>query len=106
MRRDYRVEVVARCDIDPQGQTLQPAALDAVVNTYVIEPLDHKHLNHDVPRFADRNPSVEHIAEAVWDMLAEPLSRELPGSTLDEISVWETGKTVCTYHGPAATPTN
>jgi len=93
---NYRVEVCARCPIDALGQTLQPAALDALVNARVIDKLDHKHLNQDVPEFADLNPSVEHIVRVVWSMLAG----HLPGSaTLDEVKVWETGKTVCAYRG-------
>ncbi|MFI4860553.1 MAG: 6-carboxytetrahydropterin synthase [Phycisphaerales bacterium JB063] len=93
---NYRLEVVARCTIADDGTTLDPAALDAAVNQHVIEPLDHKHLNHDVPAFADRNPSVEHIAQTIWAMLADHMP---PGSALDALTVWETEKTACTYRG-------
>lgn len=93
---NYRVEVTARCPIDAHGQTLDPAQLDAVVDQHAIDKLDHKHLNVDVPEFADLNPSVEHIVTVVWQMLHD----KLPGSaTLDEVKVWETGKTVCAYRG-------
>lgn len=93
---NYRVQVAARCAIADDGTTLDPADLDAAVNQHVIEPLDHKHLNHDVPQFKDRNPSVEHIAQTVWAMLAD----HMPAcSTLDEVTVWETDKTSCTYRG-------
>ncbi|MFK7787892.1 MAG: 6-carboxytetrahydropterin synthase [Phycisphaeraceae bacterium] len=93
---NYRVEVSARCPIDPHGQTLDPAELDAVVDREAIEKLDHKHLNVDVPEFADLNPSVEHIVKVVWQML----DGKLPGNAaLDEVKVWETGKTVCAYRG-------
>lgn len=93
---NYRVEVAARCPIDAQGQTLQPAELDAVVDREAIEKLDHKHLNVDVPEFAELNPSVEHIVKVVWQML----DGKLPGNAqLDEVKVWETGKTVCAYRG-------
>ncbi|MGB0768997.1 MAG: 6-carboxytetrahydropterin synthase, partial [Phycisphaeraceae bacterium] len=93
---NYRVEVAARCPIDDHGQTLDPADLDAVVDERCIERLDHKHLNDDVPEFADLNPSVENIVKVVWSML----DGKLPGrATLDEVRVWETGKTVCAYRG-------
>jgi 6-pyruvoyltetrahydropterin/6-carboxytetrahydropterin synthase len=93
---NYRVEVAARCPIDAQGTALQPAELDAVVDQEAIEKLDHKHLNVDVPEFAGLNPSVEHIVKVVWQML----DGKLPGSAkLDEVKVWETGKTVCAYRG-------
>lgn len=93
---NYRVEVAARCPIDAQGQAIAPAALDAVVDREAIQKLDHKHLNVDVPEFAGLNPSVEHIVKVVWQML----DGKLPGhAKLDEVKVWETGKTVCAYRG-------
>ncbi|MFN3168548.1 MAG: 6-carboxytetrahydropterin synthase [Phycisphaeraceae bacterium] len=93
---NYRVEVAVRCPIDEHGRTLEPAALDAVVDQAVIDKLDHKHLNEDVPQFADLNPSVEHIVKVVWSMLAGAMPA---GVELDEVRVWETGKTVCAYRG-------
>jgi len=93
---NYRLEVTARCAIADDGTTIDPAALDAAVNAHVIEPLDHKHLNHDVPAFQDRNPSVEHIAQTIWAMLENQMPA---GSTLEELTVWETDKTACTYRG-------
>jgi 6-pyruvoyltetrahydropterin/6-carboxytetrahydropterin synthase len=93
---NYRVQVAARCAVADDGTTLDPADLDAAVNAHVIEALDHKHLNHDVPAFKDRNPSVEHIAQTVWALLADHMP---PGSSLDEVTVWETEKTACTYRG-------
>jgi 6-pyruvoyltetrahydropterin/6-carboxytetrahydropterin synthase len=93
---NYRVEVAARCPIDAHGCTLEPADLDAVINREAIDQLDHKHLNEDVPEFENLNPSVEHIVKVVWQML----DGKLPGgATLDEVKVWETGKTVCAYRG-------
>lgn len=93
---NYRVEVAVRCPIDAQGTTLEPAVLDAVVDREAIEKLDHKHLNEDVPAFAELNPSVENIVRVVWQML----DGTLPGDAkLDEVKVWETGKTVCAYRG-------
>ena len=93
---NYRVEVAVRCPIAADGTTLDPAELDAVVDQAVIEKLDHKHLNVDVPEFAELNPSVENIVKVVWQMLKE----KLPGECeLDEVKVWETGKTVCAYRG-------
>lgn len=93
---NYRVEVAVRCPIDGKGQTLEPAALDAIVDREAIEKLDHKHLNEDVPAFAELNPSVENIVKVVWQMLVDKLPG---GAVLDEVKVWETGKTVCAYRG-------
>ncbi|QNN25272.1 hypothetical protein HED60_24320 [Planctomycetales bacterium ZRK34] len=96
---NYRLEVTTLCWITPGGQTLAAEDLDAIVDEAVIQKLDHKHLNVDVPEFADRNPSVEHIAQAVFHMLDEPVRKR--GAILDQIRVWETSKTVCTFRRPA-----
>lgn len=99
---NYRLEVTALCWITPGGQTLAAEDLDAIVDDAVIGKLDHKHLNVDVPQFADRNPSVEHIAQVVFEMLDEPVRKR--GAILDQVRVWETSKTVCTYRRPVKSP--
>ena len=97
---NYRLEVAVRAPIDDAGHVAPVEQLDALVDREVIQKLDHKHLNCDVPQFENLNPSVEHIAKVIWDMLAAPAAAaEL---MLEEVRVWETGKTVCTYRGPGA----
>jgi len=94
---NYQVEVAVRAPIDKQGRTLLPEDLDALVDEAAIERLDHTHLNVDVEAFKDLNPSVENIAKVIYDWLHERVG-EL-GLALDEVSVWETGKTRCVYRG-------
>lgn len=96
---NYRVEVTAACPITGDGSVLAVEDLDATVDAAVIEKLDHKHLNVDVPEFAKLNPSVEHIAKVIYDMLEQPV-RQI-GAVLDQVRVWETSKTVCTYRRAA-----
>lgn len=95
---NYRVEVAASAPINEQGSMLQVEQLDELVDRCVIEVFDHKHLNADLPAFANMNPSVENIAKVIYDMLKSPIKSEL-SAVLEEVSVWETGKTVCTYRG-------
>lgn len=94
---NYRLEVAVRAPIEHDGQTLLVEHLDQRVDEVVISRLDHKHLNIDVPQFATLNPSCENIAKVVWDMLKDNLA-DL-NVTLDEVVVWETSKTACTYRG-------
>lgn len=96
---NYRVRVAVRVGIDEHGRSLSVQALDDLVDEHVIQPLDHKHLNLDVPQFADLNPSVENIARVIWGMLEKPLSALPQAPALEAVSVWETQKTVCTYRG-------
>ncbi len=99
---NYRLEVALSAPIDPAGQVLEAAAVDDLVSRVVLDALDHKHLNHDVPQFAQLNPSVENIAKVIFEMLAPPAAAL--GAPLREVTVWETEKTCCTYRGVTATP--
>jgi 6-pyruvoyltetrahydropterin/6-carboxytetrahydropterin synthase len=96
---NYRLEVAVRCPIDIRGHVRPAEELDALVDDVVIQKLDHKHLNIDVPQFAQLNPSVENIAHVIYHLLHEAVRRI--GVSLVEVTVWETGKTMCTYAGPA-----
>ena len=58
---------------------------EARVKKAVIDRLDHKHLNDDVPEFAKLNPSVENIARVVWGLLGDRL---MPAK-LRRVRVWE-----------------
>ncbi len=101
---NYRVEVCLRSRISMEGTVCDVERIDELVDRVVIQKLDHKHLNVDVPQFRDRsagggglNPSVENIAKVIYDMLRDE-TRSI-GAELKEVSVWETEKTVCTYGG-------
>lgn len=98
---NYRVEVAVRAPVDPAGHVFAVEELDDAVADAVINKLDHQHLNHDVPQFADLNPSVENIAKVIWGMLVGKLGHlgSMEGVALEEVRVWETEKTVCGYRG-------
>ena len=96
---NYRLEVALRAPVRDDGQVLNVEDIDALVDDVVIEKLDHKNLNVDVPQFEGLNPSVENIAKVIYEMLTPVIGDEL---SLEEVSVWETEKTMCTYSGPGA----
>ena len=93
---NYQVEVAVACGLDGNGEALLPiASLEAIVDQEIITRFDHRHLNEDCPEFADRNPSVENITMTCHELLDEPLAKA--GGRLVSVTVWETGKTSCTY---------
>lgn len=94
---NYQLEVVAAAAVDEAGRVPAAEDLDAVVDRAVIERFDHKNLDVDVPDFRDRNSSVENIAMMIHALLRPALADI--GLRLEEVSVWETAKTVCTYRG-------
>jgi 6-pyruvoyltetrahydropterin/6-carboxytetrahydropterin synthase len=93
---NYVVEVSIRGQPDVQsGQLIALPALESLVNRHAINALDHKHLNLEVPEFAELNPSVEHIAMVIHRRLKQPLQDQ--GVELASVTVWETPKTWCEY---------
>jgi len=68
---DYALEVSVAGPLDSDtGQVVNPAALDQLVRETVIEPLDHRDLNRDVPTFAETVPTSENLAREIERRLA------------------------------------
>lgn len=83
---DYRVELTLAGVPDPRtGMLVDLAALDRSVHAAVIEPLDHRHLNHEVAFFATRLPTCENLAWYIWQALAGCL----PAALLESVRVLE-----------------
>ncbi len=85
---NYRLRVA----VDPgQGPEALSVDLDGLVESAVLQHLDHKHLNLDTPYFQDRLPSVENIALTIHGLMAEALH----ASPLKFVGVrvWETDRT-------------
>ena len=94
---NYQVEVTISGHED-RGAGLTLPVFEDLVKREVIDRLDHKHLNEDVPEFRRLNPSVENIARVVWDLLG-PAVRP---ARLRRVRVWETAKTYAEYRGEEA----
>jgi 6-pyruvoyltetrahydropterin/6-carboxytetrahydropterin synthase len=92
---NYVLRVTLRGRPEGQGALLSVEELERIVDERVIEPFDHRHLNLEIPEFAELNPSVENIARVVFDKLAAPLDQA--GGRLEAVTVWETPKTWCEY---------
>jgi 6-pyruvoyltetrahydropterin/6-carboxytetrahydropterin synthase len=95
---NYLLDVTVAGEPDAAtGALISLPKLEQIVQEFVIEPLDHKHLNHDVGQFRTLNPSVENIARVIWGMLAPHLP---PPARLHRVRVFETPKTWAEYGGP------
>lgn len=70
---NYRLEVTVRAPIDPEtGFSADLSALDRVLREEVTVPLDHQHLNHAIPEFAEGRaiPTCENILRWLWPRIA------------------------------------
>lgn len=56
------------------GMVMDLKALKDLIADAVLDRLDHKNLNVDVPAFADRLPTPENLAVAIWELMAPRLT--------------------------------
>ncbi|KJE89815.1 6-pyruvoyl tetrahydropterin synthase [Capsaspora owczarzaki ATCC 30864] len=93
---NYEVEVVIRGEIDPRtGMVMNLTDLKEIMRQAIMEPLDHKHLDKDVPYFATVPSTTENLAVYIWRQLV-PL---LPAGRLYEVCIHETDRNVIIYRG-------
>ena len=92
---NYALEVTVRGEIDPRtGMVVDLSELKRMVGDLVVRRFDHVDLNAD-PLFADRVPTTENIATAVWGLLAPKLG----GERLWRVRVWEDPTLYVDYFG-------
>jgi 6-pyruvoyltetrahydropterin/6-carboxytetrahydropterin synthase len=86
---NYVLEVVVVGQVDQAtGYVLDLKQLSDVISRRVIEDVDHRNLNTDVPWLEGRIPTAENLALAFW----ERVRSELPDGVLRSIRLWETDK--------------
>jgi 6-pyruvoyltetrahydropterin/6-carboxytetrahydropterin synthase len=86
---NYVLEVVVAGEVDQaSGYVLDLKLLSDIMNGQVIQDVDHRNLNTDVPWLKGRIPTTENLAVTFW----ERLRPELPEGLLRSVRVWETDK--------------
>jgi 6-pyruvoyltetrahydropterin/6-carboxytetrahydropterin synthase len=70
------------------GYVVDLKELSDVVCRRVIQDVDHRNLNTDVPWLEGRIPTAENLALAFWERICS----ELPEGLLRSIRLWETDK--------------
>lgn len=74
--------------------------LKDVIERDVMAAYDHRHLNLEVPEFANTIPTTENIAIATWRRL-EPAVSSAGGAQLSRVRVYETPDIFAEYRGGA-----
>uniref|UniRef100_A0A8C5WYQ1 6-pyruvoyl tetrahydrobiopterin synthase n=1 Tax=Laticauda laticaudata TaxID=8630 RepID=A0A8C5WYQ1_LATLA len=96
---NYKVEVTVQGEINPlTGMVINLTDLKAYMEQAIMEPLDHKNLDKDVPYFAGVVSTTENIAVFIWDSLQTCL----PTGALYKVKVHETEKNMVVYKGEGA----
>ncbi|XP_032816923.2 6-pyruvoyl tetrahydrobiopterin synthase isoform X3 [Petromyzon marinus] len=93
---NYKVEVTVRGKIDhATGMVMNIVDLKEAMQRAIMNPMDHKNLDKDVPYFKDVPSTTENVAVFVW----ENLRKLLPEGSLFEVKIHETDKNVVVYRG-------
>ena len=86
---NYVLEVVVAGQVDrTTGYVLDLKQLSEVICRRVIQEVDHRNLNTDVPWLEGRIPTAENLALAFW----ERIRTALPEGSLRSVRLWETDK--------------
>ncbi|NWU67676.1 PTPS synthase, partial [Pterocles burchelli] len=82
--------------IDPvSGMVINLTDLKKYMQEAIMEPLDHKNLDKDVPYFAEVVSTTENVAVFIW----ENLKKLLPMGILYKVKVYETDQNIVVYKG-------
>ncbi|MEM7372358.1 MAG: 6-carboxytetrahydropterin synthase [Bacteroidota bacterium] len=91
---NYELVVKVTGEVDPRtGYVIDMKVLKDIMKEHVLDRFDHKNLNLDTEEFKDLNPTAEHIAVVIWDILRAQLD-----VTLDlTIRLYETERNFVEY---------
>ncbi len=95
---NYILEVTVRGEIDSRsGFVMDLKQLKEIMNREVVDALDHRHLNKEVPEFAHQIPTSENIAIAIWKRLTPKLKL----AQLHRVRLYETADLFVDFYGEA-----
>jgi 6-pyruvoyltetrahydropterin/6-carboxytetrahydropterin synthase len=95
---NYTLEVTVKGAVDPKsGFVVDLKQLKDIMNREVLDALDHRHLNKEVPEFAKLIPTTENIAIAIWQRLVSKLNT----AQLHRVRVYETPDLFVDFYGEA-----
>ncbi|WP_419803995.1 6-carboxytetrahydropterin synthase [Terriglobus sp.] len=93
---NYTLEVTVAGEVDPvTGFVVDLKLLKDILEAEVVSVYDHRHLNYEVPEFADVIPTTENIAVAIW----RRLEGKVPNSRLYRVRVYEMDDIFADYYG-------
>ena len=93
---NYTLEVTVKGEVDSQsGFVVDLKQLKEILSREVLDALDHRFLNKEVPEFASRIPTTENIAISVWQRLQSRLER----AQLHRVRLYETPDLFVDYYG-------
>jgi 6-pyruvoyltetrahydropterin/6-carboxytetrahydropterin synthase len=95
---NYVLEVTLEGDPDPvTGMIFDLKTLKEIILKSVVEPMDHRFLNYEVPPFDKIVPTAENLAAEIWKRLEPQLKSER--AKLRNVRLFETEDLYVDYSG-------
>jgi len=96
---NYVLEVTVVGEPDPEsGYLIDLGRLQHIIETYIIEPCDHRNLNIDVPFLKGIIPSSENLVKVFFQQLKEPVEQACAkGGKLFSVKLFETERNIAEY---------
>src|SRR6202521_771720 len=83
---NYTLEVTVAGEPDPvTGMVLDLKDLKEILEREVMQRMDHRFLNYEVPELAGQIPTCENIARVIWRLLEPNIKR----GRLSRVRLWE-----------------
>lgn len=95
---NYKLEIAVSGNIDPDtGMLFNLQTLKQLINEHIINDIDHKHLNFDVPWLQGKIPTTEVLVESIWERIHLKLNENsITNVKLESVTVWETENNIVT----------
>lgn len=95
---NYVLEVTIGGDLNPEtGMIADLKWVKEVMDRHVIDHVDHRNLNTEVPFLDGVVPTAENLARVFWEQLVGPLSEQ---ARLVRVTLRETDNNAATYEEP------
>jgi 6-pyruvoyltetrahydropterin/6-carboxytetrahydropterin synthase len=95
---NYVLEVTLEGQPNPvTGMVFDLRELKEILNEEVVEPMDHRFLNREVPPFDTVIPTTENMAAEIWQRLHGRVARE--NACLRNVRLYETADLYVDYGG-------
>ncbi len=95
---NFDLYVTVKGEPNPEtGFVVNIKDLQKLLREAVVEPIDHKNLNVDVPFMEGKITSIENLALSIWEILAPTVKKM--GAELYCVKLYETEKNAVAYYG-------
>jgi len=94
---NYTLEVTVKGEVNPRtGFVVDLKQLKEAMHREVLDAMDHRFLNKEVPEFSIRIPTTENLAIAIWQRLESRLQQQ---ARLHRVRVYETPDLFVDFYG-------